>query len=131
MKNKDRPEVQRACVEFFAHHSISIVELLIPLGLVDSHEYISIPDWLNSEYVPFTDFELEVMKRIEQKFHWIARDKSGRLACFSEKPSRDGRYWHADGECLWRDLPLDMFHNIQWSDSEPVCIDDYVNRKEE
>jgi hypothetical protein len=124
MKNIDRHDVQKVLAYWVVDHK----DIHSALKLLGCKYTDDINKWLLSDYLPFTEFELELMKRIDQKFHWIARDESGRLACFSEKPSREGRYWHPDGECLWRDLPLDMFHNIQWSDEEPVCIDDYVKR---
>ena len=84
----------------------------------------------------FTDDELCILRNIDKKYKWIARDKVckdeyddyGNLNIYLGKPNKDAVSW----------LPYDnygdfngynhLFQAIKWDDEEPVYIDDYVER---
>ena len=79
--------------------------------------------------------EHEVLKELDDKWEWIARDKNESLFAYSEKPPKDnhsrdwgftGDEWHLIGEIL--------FQFIQWEDEEPYnvaeLIEDYEDSKE-
>ena len=79
----------------------------------------------------FTDDELCVLRNIDKKYKWIARDKSGSLCIFDEKPKKSEEMWdnvtHSD--FIELNCYNHLFNSIQWEDEEPIYIDDYVNRK--
>ena len=82
----------------------------------------------------FTDDELCILRNIDKKYKWITRDKSGLICTFVLKPKKTEKFW-AGG---WSDdasyaslvaIKNSLFIEIKWEDKEPVCIDDYVERK--
>ena len=78
----------------------------------------------------FTDDELCILRNIDKKYKWIARDKSGNLCIFDEKPNKNEEIWDnvIRSDFIELDCYNSLFNSIQWEDNEPVYIDDYVNR---
>ena len=80
----------------------------------------------------FTDDELCILRNIDKKYKWIARDKSGSLCILDEKPKKSEEMWdnvtHSD--FIELNCYNSLFNSIQWEDEEPIRIDDYVERKE-
>lgn len=78
----------------------------------------------------FTDDELCVLKNIDKKYKWIARDKSGNLCIFDEKPNKNEEIWDnvIRSDFIELNCYNSLFNSILWEDNEPVYIDDYVNR---
>ena len=76
----------------------------------------------------FTDDELCILRNIDKKYKWIARDKSGSLCIFDEKPKKSEEMWdnvtHSD--FIELNCYNSLFNSIQWEDEEPIRIDDYV-----
>ena len=81
----------------------------------------------------FTDDELCILRNIDKKYKWIARDESGSLCIFDEKPKKSEEMW--DNVTYSDFIELNcydhLFKSINWDDEEPVRIDDYVDRKNE
>ena len=80
----------------------------------------------------FSQDELCVLKNIDKKYKWIARDKSGSLCIFDEKPNKSGEMWNNVIHSSFIELGCfnNLFNSINWEDEEPIRIDDYVERKE-
>ena len=78
----------------------------------------------------FTDDELCVLKNIDKKYKWIARDKSDNLCIFDEKPNKNEEIWDnvIRSDFIELNCYNSLFNSILWEDNEPVYIDDYVNR---
>ena len=79
----------------------------------------------------FTDDELCVLKNIDKKYKWIARDKSGSLCIFDEKPKKSEEMWDNVTHSDFIELGCfnNLFNSINWEDEEPIRIDDYVERE--
>ena len=79
----------------------------------------------------FSDDELCILRNIDKKYKWIARDESGSLCIFDEKPKKSEEMWdnvtHSD--FIELNCYNSLFNSIQWEDEEPIRIDDYVERK--
>ena len=79
----------------------------------------------------FTNDELCILRNIDKKYKWIARDKSGSLCIFDEKPKKSEEMWdnvtHSD--FIELNCYNNLFNSIHWEDEEPIRIDDYVERK--
>lgn len=79
----------------------------------------------------FTDDELCILRNIDKKYKWIARDKSGSLCIFDEKPKKSEEMW--DNVICSDFIELNcynhLFNSIKWEDEEPIRIDEYVDRK--
>lgn len=84
----------------------------------------------------FTDDELFILKNVDKRYKWIAKDKNGLICTFVSKPIKTERFW-SDG---WSNgssyasleaIKNSLFNSINWEDEEPVYIDDYVDRDNE
>lgn len=83
----------------------------------------------------FSQDTLNFFKCIDKKWEWIARDKSGDIFGFKEKPKKDKYVWLCeeydyclDNTCCIDGLNQSLFDQILWEDEEPIRIDDYVER---
>lgn len=78
----------------------------------------------------FSQDELCILRNIDKKYKWIARDESGSLCIFDEKPKKSEEMW--DNVICSDFIELNcynhLFNSIQWEDEEPIRIDDYVER---
>ena len=84
----------------------------------------------------FSQDTLNFFKCIDKKYKWIAKDKSGDIFGFEEKPKKDKYVWLCeeydyclDNTCCIDGLNQSLFNEILWEDEEPIYIDDYVDRK--
>lgn len=82
----------------------------------------------------FTDDELYILRNIDKKYKWIAKDKSGLICTFVSKPIKTEKLWSDDG---WSNgesyasleaIKNSLFTEIKWEDEEPIYIDEYVER---
>ena len=83
----------------------------------------------------FSQDTLNFFKCIDKKYKWIAKDKSGDIFGFEEKPKKDKYVWLCeeydyclDNTCCIDGLNQSLFNEILWEDEEPIYIDDYVER---
>ena len=81
----------------------------------------------------FTDNELYILKNIDKKYKWIAKDKSGLICTFVSKPIKTERFWSdgwSNGESYasLEAIKNSLFTEIKWEDEEPIYIDEYVER---
>lgn len=84
----------------------------------------------------FSQDTLNFFKMIDKKYKWIAKDKSGDIFGFEEKPKKDKYVWLCeeydyclDNNCCIDGLNQSLFDQILWEDEEPIYIDEYVDRK--
>lgn len=81
----------------------------------------------------FTDNELYILKNIDKKYKWIAKDKSGLICTFVSKPIKTEKLWSdgwSNGESYasLEAIKNSLFTEILWEDEEPIYIDEYVER---
>ena len=81
--------------------------------------------------------EYEVLKGLDGRWKWIARDEDRCLYALTEKPVRkDGQisYWGTETEVPCSSFELfdekHLFQFIQWSNSEPYNIAELIKEKE-
>lgn len=89
-------------------------------------------EWLEQEYkeaIVLTEDEKAILRSLNEKWKWIARDKNGKLCLFQEKPYKCCTEWHIDAEFDFYPLPLfsHLFQSIKWEDEEPYLIEDLLN----
>ena len=82
----------------------------------------------------FTDNELFILKNIDKKYKWIAKDKNGLICTFVSKPIKTEKLWsdgwsNGDSYASLEAIKNSLFTEIKWEDEEPVYIDEYVDRK--
>ena len=77
----------------------------------------------------FTDDELCILRNIDKKYKLIAKDSSGDVWIYADKPQKGNMNWNCFCDCKLLDMIKNsLFTEIKWEDEEPVYIDDYVNR---
>ena len=81
----------------------------------------------------FTDDELCILKNIDKKYKWIAKDKSGDIFTFVSKPIKTEKLWsdgwsNGDSYASLEAIKNSLFTEIKWEDEEPIYIDEYVKR---
>ena len=84
----------------------------------------------------FTDNELYILKNIDKKYKWIARDKSGLICTFVSKPIKTEKLWsdgwsnsnNGESYASLEAIKNSLFTEIKWEDEEPIYIDEYVER---
>lgn len=83
----------------------------------------------------FTDDELCILRNVDKGYKWIARDEDGELCLFNSKPNKliteNYKTWENPfntSNYKLIEIFNHIFNSIQWEDTEPVCIDDYVER---
>ena len=107
----------------------------------DRYSHLEVNDLINKEIIKlpkkkeFSQETLNFFKCIDKKYKWIAKDKSGDIFGFEEKPKKDKYVWLCeeydyclDNTCCIDGLNQSLFNEILWEDDEPIRIDDYVNR---
>lgn len=78
-----------------------------------------------------TEEEKIILKNIDKKFKYIARDEDGTLFFYTSEPSKGCYRWHVQlVNGIYARMPTNnsIFQNIKWEDDIPVKIDDYVER---
>ena len=110
------------------------VESTISMNHILDSEIIKLP-----KKKQFTDDELCILRNIDKKYKWIARDKVdrdeydnyGNLNIYLGKPNKSTVSWLPSDEYCEFNAYNHLFQSIKWEDNEPVYIDDYVNRQNE
>ena len=84
----------------------------LSLELISKHNFYLPPQW------SFTEDEKAILRNLPDEVKWIARDKTGWLQLFQEKPQKRNAIW---SEPNWTSFSLfdKTFQSIQWSDDEP------------
>ena len=70
-----------------------------------------------------TNDEIAILRNIDKKYKWIARDGDGGLCIYKDQPVKQGNpAWGC--RTSYADLSFfsNMFNFIQWTDSEPYVI---------
>src|SRR5699024_9366691 len=71
--------------------------------------------------------EYEVLKELDNKWKWIARNYNGALITYTDKPTKNPNlYWDSFGERMEDRL----FQFIQWGDEEPYNIAELIEEYE-
>ena len=85
----------------------------------------------------FTDNELCILRNIDKKYKWMAKDKDGLICTFVSKPIKTEKLWsdgwsnsnNGESYASLEVIKNSLFTEIKWEDDEPIYIDDYVDRK--
>lgn len=61
------------------------------------------------------------IKTMENKVKvWIARDKSGSIFAFPERPNKEKDIWTLEGNYFCMELSFRKFPSVKWEDDEPT-----------
>ena len=108
---------------------------IIDINNTKKKSFLSINDVVGKNIIKlpkkkeFTDDELCILRNIDKKYKWIAKDSSGDVWIYADRPQKGNMRWKCFCDCkLFDVIKNSLFTEIKWEDEEPVCIDDYVER---
>ena len=112
---------------------MKVYPTIYALKVVD-HPWL--PLWERKETPRLTSDEIAILRNIDKKYKWIARDKNGILYIYDSVPEKRGNYkWsrdtlHVD---IFSSFSLfsHMFNFIKWTDDEPYVIVDLLDSMQE
>lgn len=83
--------------------------------------------WERKEKPKLTEDEKAILRNIDKKYKYIARDDSDNLFIHNTKPKKDGWEWSSDNG-VYRSLVMfnHLFQFIKWEDEEPYLISDLL-----
>ena len=80
----------------------------------------------------FSQDELSILRNIDYRYKWVARDRDGEVWIYSDKPKKEDNLCNWNTYCSFNKsleiIKNSLFTEIKWEDDEPVFIDDYVDR---
>ena len=76
--------------------------------------------WERKEAKP-TEDEKAILRNLPKEYKWIARDLSGMVYIFIERPEKGQAIWYGCGQPM---IPFyHLFQFIKWEDEEPYSIE--------
>ena len=77
----------------------------------------------------YSDIEIQTAKNLlKDGYKWIARDESGALFAYTDKPSKLDTFWCSDGMSNYVCIELvPIVQNIRFEDKEPTSIESIVH----
>ena len=80
--------------------------------------------WERKEKPQLTEDEKVILRNLPKKYKWIARDSSGMVYIFIEKPEKGQAIWYGCGQPM---IPFyHLFNFIKWEDEDPYSIEDLL-----
>lgn len=78
--------------------------------------------------IKLTEDEKVILRNIDKKYKWIARDGDGKLCVFVDKPLKFPYMWNNKRNTGWDFLNVfaHLFQFIKWEDEEPYLIEDLL-----
>lgn len=82
-------------------------------------------DWVSAKIVKLSDEEKVILKNIDKRFKWIARDKNGNLFIYCSEPFKSKVMWIPQKHADLTDISCfeHLFQFIKWKDEEPYLIE--------
>lgn len=78
--------------------------------------------------IKLTEDEKVILRNIDKRYRWIARDDDGSLFIYGEKPIKKESSWISEVFLDWFDACIfnHLFQFIKWEDVEPCLIEDLL-----
>ena len=84
--------------------------------------------WERKEIPQLTEDEKVILRNVPKEYKWIARDLSGLVYMFIERPEKGQAIWYGCGQPV---IPFyHLFQFIQWEDDEPYSIEELLKGEE-
>ena len=83
--------------------------------------------WERKEKPKLNEYEKAILRNLPKEYKWIARDLSGLVYIFIERPEKGQAIWYG---CRQPMIPFyHLFQFIQWEDDEPYLIEDLLGEE--
>ena len=84
--------------------------------------------WERKEKPKLTEDEKIILRNLPKEYKWIARDLSGMVYIFIERPEKGQAIWYGCGQPM---IPFyHLFQFIKWEDDEPYLIEELLKGEE-
>lgn len=84
--------------------------------------------WERKETPKLTEDEKAILRNRPKDYKWIARDLSGLVYIFIERPEKGQAIWYGCGQPM---IPFyHLFNFIKWEDKEPYSIENLLKGEE-
>ena len=84
--------------------------------------------WERKDEPKLTEDEKVILRNLPKEYKWIARDSSGMVYIFIEKPENRQAIWYGFGQPM---IPFyHLFNFIKWEDEEPYSIEELLEGEE-
>ena len=84
--------------------------------------------WERKEKPKLTEDEKAILRSLPKDYKWVARDLSGMVYIFIERPEKGQAIWYGCGRPM---IPsYHLFQFIQWEDDEPYSIEELLGGEE-
>ena len=84
--------------------------------------------WERKEIPQLTEDEKTILRNLPKEYKWIARDLSGMVYIFIERPEKGQAIWYGCGQPM---IPFyHLFQFIKWEDEEPYSIEELLKGEE-
>lgn len=82
--------------------------------------------------IKLTEDEKVILRNIDKKYKWIARDEGGSLYIYCDKPLKFLDMWNNKRNTGWAFLNVfaHLFQSIKWEDEEPYLIEDLLKNND-
>ena len=84
--------------------------------------------WERKEKPKLNEDEKVILRSLPKEYKWIARDFSGMVYIFIERPEKGQAIWYGCGQPMISFYHLFQF--IQWEDDEPYSIEELLKGEE-
>ena len=85
--------------------------------------------WERKEKPKLTEDEKVILRNLPKKYKWIARDSSGMVYIYTQRPTKLSCIWSGNsfGGIV---IPFDhLFQFIEWEDDEPYLIEELLGEE--
>ena len=85
--------------------------------------------WLKEEHeekIELSEAERIILENGNKDFNWLARDKSGGLYVYTEKPCKNDTIWENTSRSLELTYFTHLFQFITWNDEQPYNIEELL-----
>ena len=83
--------------------------------------------WERKEKPQLNEDEKVILRSLPKDYKWIARDLSGMVYIFIERPEKGQAIWYGCGQPM---IPFyHLFQFIQWEDEEPYSIEELLGEE--
>lgn len=128
MKNKDKYDL-RTLERRVVDGGKKVTFILDGEEVMTAPAYGCFPEffkWLEKGEHELTEDEKDILRYVDSKYKWIARDDNGALYLYTTKPVRENYVWRGLDECRGFTVFNDRFKSVQW-DTGAMDIEEWTN----
>jgi len=116
--------------------NFDIMKVYPNIFVITDYNVMQQPLWERRETPRLTSYEIAILRNIDKRYKWIARDIFDKLYIYKDEPDKTSYGWRAHRPStmdIWASLkPFDhLFDEITSSDKKPININDLLDSIEE